>query len=100
MHRKLERAVDSYDSLGSAVKRVPVVSPELGVGTVERRVPLGLGLLDAVVISLLASSFSMRCCIGGWRCVPVPVRLARLVVLGRVLGLCNIVSISIKETSG
>lgn len=43
------REGDSYQSLGGAVERVPVVSPELGVGTVKRGVPLSLGLLDAIV---------------------------------------------------
>lgn len=41
-----------------------MVSPELGVGSLEGRVSRGLGLLDTVPVSLL-----------------------RLVVLGRVLGL-------------
>jgi hypothetical protein len=53
-----------YQSAGSAVQSVSVVSPELGVSTLQRGVSGGLGLLDAV-----------------------PVRLARLVVLRRVLGL-------------
>lgn len=37
---------------------MPVVSPELGVGTLERGVPLGLRLLDAVVV--LPVSLSMQ----------------------------------------
>lgn len=55
-----ERTVGSYQSLGGAVERMPVVSPELGVGAVQRRVTLGLRLLDAVVISLLAFLESRR----------------------------------------
>lgn len=79
------RTVGSYQSLGSAVERMPVVSPELGIGAVERGVPLGLRLLDAVMVSLLAFPVSRHF---GDRCsVPVAVRLARLVVLRRVLGL-------------
>ena len=77
---------------------MPVVPPVLGVGTLERGVPLGLGLLDAVAVSLLASSMRRR--VGSRGCVPVPVRLARLVVLRRVLGLCKIVSTSIKGMLG
>lgn len=38
----------SYQSPGSAVQSMSVVSPELGVSTLERRVSGGLGLLDAV----------------------------------------------------
>jgi hypothetical protein len=49
-------------SLHVAVKSMSVVSSELGVGTLERGVTGSLGLLDSV-----------------------PVRLARLVVLGAVL---------------
>ena len=49
----------AYQSLRGAVERMPVVPAELGVGAVQRGVPLGLGLLDAVVVSRLASP--MRC---------------------------------------
>ena len=45
---------DAYQSLHGAVERMPVVPPELGVGTLERGVPLGLRLLNAVVISMSA----------------------------------------------
>jgi len=51
-------------SLSCAVQSMPVISPELGVDTLQRGVPLGLGALDAIAV-----------------------RLARLVVLGRVLRL-------------
>jgi hypothetical protein len=46
--------VGAYQSLGGAVERMPVVSPELGVGTLQRGVPLGLGLLDAIALASLA----------------------------------------------
>ena len=74
----------AYQSLHGAVERMPVVSPELGVGAVQRGVALGLGLLDAVAVSLSAS-WSPVAAVGD--ALPVPVRLARLVVLRRVLGL-------------
>jgi hypothetical protein len=36
----------AYQSLGSAVKSMSVVPAELGVDTLQRRVPRGLRLLD------------------------------------------------------
>ena len=83
----------AYQSLGGAVERMPVVSPELGVGAVQRGVALGLGLLDAVAVSLLASSSSAVVVVVVGGALPVPVRLARLVVLGRVLGLWGKMSV-------
>ena len=55
----------SYQSLHRAVERMSVVPSELGVGTLERRVSVRLGLLDAVqlvnITSLVASrSYSNR----------------------------------------
>jgi hypothetical protein len=41
-------ALVTNQSLGSAVERMPVVSSELGVGSLERRVSAGLRLLDTV----------------------------------------------------
>lgn len=38
----------AYQSLHVAVKSMPVVAAELGVGTLERRVSCGLGLLDTI----------------------------------------------------
>ncbi len=72
----------AYQSLGGAVERMPVVSPELGVGAVQRGVALGLGLLDAVAVSLLASvgaarglvvaswevRYPFRCALRDWLC--------------------------------
>ena len=46
--RKNGEGYRSYQSAGSAVQSVSVVSPELGVSTLERRVSGSLGLLDAV----------------------------------------------------
>lgn len=37
----------SYEGLGSAVESMTVVTAELGVGSLQRGVPRGLGLLDA-----------------------------------------------------
>lgn len=54
--------LELLQSLHGAVKSMSVVSAELGVGSLEGRVSRSLGLLDAVTV-----------------------RLARLVVLGRVL---------------
>jgi hypothetical protein len=86
-----------------------VVSPELGVGTLEGRVSVRLGLLDTAVRDSSASIFNCshnvsrkysdyiwtsplrmlgevaECGIG--ECVPVPVVLLRLIMLGGVLGL-------------
>lgn len=39
---------ETYERSRSAVKRMPVVSPELGVGAAQRRVSVRLGALDAV----------------------------------------------------
>lgn len=38
-----------------------VVAAELGIGTLERRVSVGLWLLDTVVVLLLASGQSVQC---------------------------------------
>jgi hypothetical protein len=48
----------AYQSLRSAVKSMTMVSPELGVGSLQRRVSRGLGLLDAVTI--LLDSFAVE----------------------------------------
>jgi len=77
----------AYQSLSSAVQSMLVISPELGVNTLERGVPLGLGALDAVEIVILVFGISI-CGRSSSKLVPVAVRLARLVVLGRVLRLC------------
>ncbi len=77
-----ERSVgrEAYQSLGSAVEGMPVVSPELGVGAVQRGVALGLGLLDAVrglVVSHLDGCsgqfdvgvpYPFRCALRVWLC--------------------------------
>lgn len=78
-----------------------VVPPELGVDTLQRRISRGLGLLDAVQthqVSFLPVScpgYTTPCRVMTSDAavvrslsrldVPVTVRLARLVVLGRVL---------------
>lgn len=66
------------------MKSVPVVSSELGVNTLERRVPRSLRLLDSVEILLSAQRIESNT----HRIdVPVSVRLGALVVLRTVLGL-------------
>ena len=72
----------AYQCLGGSVKRMPVVSAELGVGAIKRGIPRGLGFLDAAQFLCQYRGCSIVDRDGG---VPVPVRLARLVVLGRVL---------------
>lgn len=79
---------------------MPVVTAELGVGTLEGRVTVSLRLLDTVVHHVSAPSSSMLCSSVRMQqvqstsdrvrskrgvCVPVPVVLLRLVVLRRVL---------------
>lgn len=44
------RTRQTYQSLHGAVESMSVVSPELGVGSFERGVAVGLGLLDAFVL--------------------------------------------------
>lgn len=44
--------VATHQSAHGAVKRMPVVPPELGVGSLERRVTVGLRLLDTVMQSI------------------------------------------------
>lgn len=82
-------ARSAYKSLGGAVESMSVVSPELGVGTLEGGVSGSLGLLDTAVLSRVSPLFVLLCSVGVRFVVPVPVRLARLVVLRRVLGLWN-----------
>ena len=82
--------LDLLQRAGGAVQSVSVVAAELGVGALQRGVAVRLRLLDAVVVSRLASALRRR--VGSRGCVLVPVRLARLVVLRRVLRLCKIVS--------
>lgn len=83
----------AYQGLHGAVKRMPVVPAELGVGSLERRVPRGLRLLNTAVGKLLSVSRSLARFSDSARSmifhVPVPVCLLGLVVLGRVLGLCR-----------
>ncbi len=74
------RVLFSYQSLGGAVERMPVVAAELGVGAVQRGVALGLGLLDAVrdlPVSLLGAAllgivvrgpYPFRCALRDWLC--------------------------------
>jgi len=45
----------SYQSLHGSVESMPVVPPELGVGSLERRVPGGLGLLNTVVVIVVSN---------------------------------------------
>lgn len=95
----------TYKSSHGAVESMSVVASELGVGTLERRVSVGLGLLDTVVVVGSADAFvhsfihrsihpsivwrSASVVVWGewwsWRSVPVLVSLLALVVLGRVL---------------
>ena len=55
---------ETYQSPHRAVKSMPVVPSELGVGSVERRVTVGLGLLDTILSPVLSvyacSSFGRR----------------------------------------
>jgi hypothetical protein len=86
------------------VQRMSMVSPELGVGSLQRRVSRGLGLLDTVspLISHLvrdSSSYVWENLLGEGSDVPVPMRLRRLIVLRRVLRLCGFVSFSLCGTS-
>lgn len=91
----------TYQGSHGAVKSMSVVASELGVGTLERRVSVGLGLLDTVRVVVSVASFSSVWSMAKWvvvvsrreyRCVPVLVGLLGLVVLRRVLGLCRILS--------
>jgi len=91
----------TYKSPHGAVKSMSVVAAELRVGTLERRVSVGLWLLDTVLpLHQLLFRWSMsvvelrvdcmRCSLSTKaldRIIPVLVRLLGLVVLGRVLGL-------------
>ena len=80
------------------MQRMPMVPPELRVGAFERRVSVGLWLLDTVhkyppsvpllLLRLPLDDDARR----EGDSVPVPVRLLRLVVLRRVLGFCAVVS--------
>lgn len=100
--------VVTYQGLHGAVKSVLVVAAELRVGTLERRVSVGLGLVDTVCavasVSCLSSVLCILlhpvCCSKAQRfglsgrsredwCVPVLVSLLALVVLRRVLRLCG-----------
>ena len=49
------RGVETYQCLHGAVKSVLVVAAELGVSTLERRVSVGLGLVDTVCALALVS---------------------------------------------
>ena len=86
----------AYQSLHGAVQRMSMVSPKLGVRSLQRGVSRGFRLFDPV--SLLRQSCPLRARaygLGrlGWG-VPVPVRFLRLVVLRRVLRLWRAVSVS------
>jgi hypothetical protein len=100
----VHRVVGTHQSAHGAVKRMPVVPPELGVGSLERGVTVGLRLLDTAMPSISCcsqiyasisirseemdgpSGGSWRVCSGAEECVPVSVVLLGLVVLRRVLG--------------
>ena len=69
----------AYQGLHVAVKSMSMVSSELGVGSLERRVTRSLRLLDTTPESAILHNNEKS------RYVPVSVRLARLVVLGAVL---------------
>lgn len=52
---------ETYQRLHGALQRMPVVPPELGVCSLERRVAVGLGLLDTVcLVPPLAFHFGLR----------------------------------------
>ena len=89
--------VGTHQSAHGAVKSMPVVPSELGVGALERGVTVRLGLFDTAQPprqSLhLHSTFRER-----WgENVPVPVVLLRLVMLGRVLGFCTSESVTTQQ---
>lgn len=83
-----------------------MVASELGIGTFQRRVSVCLGLLDTasharqldLPKSLVSYPYDRRnidIVVGVFRLeigenIPIPVRLLRLVVLGRVLGFYKI----------
>jgi hypothetical protein len=81
---------------------MPVVPSELGVGAFERRVSVGLWLLDtagcegvsATILLVRDREFSRMRAVGevvdGIGSVPVLVVLLRLIVLRRVLGFCAV----------
>jgi hypothetical protein len=80
----------TYQSLHSAVQRMSMVSPELGVGAFERWVTVGLRLFDAREemgsAVVLANGIRAFCRSGkGCRHSPVPVGFLRLIVLRGVL---------------
>lgn len=88
------RGGSSYKSLHGAVESMSVVSAELRVGTLEGRVSRSLRLLNTAVgrchvnrLSFLSTRPFLPCRIEFD--VPVPVSLLVLVVLRRVLGLCE-----------
>ena len=104
MSGRARSSVGTYQCLHGAVKSVLVVAAELGVSTLERRVSVGLGLVDTVCAFALVScsSIALRilflvCCsfvrrwfglgVRSWMevFVPVLVSLLALVVLRRVL---------------
>jgi len=56
----------TYQGSHGAVKSMSVVASELGVGTLERRVSVGLGLLDTVrVVVSVGRSHRSGCCSKG-----------------------------------
>ena len=78
------------------MKRMSVISSEFGVGSLERRVSCGFGLLDArsrlpsVTSQHIRRQLKHRVLRGDGsrrleQCVPVSVSLLALVMLGRVL---------------
>lgn len=97
----------SYQSPRGAVERMTMVPAELGVDTLERRVPLGLRLVDTAIGNPSAFVFFFRCFPEHCKCpreslerrsvLPVPVGLLALVVLRRVLRFCKgVVSMAIR----
>jgi len=54
LHRITLALLGLLQSPHGAVQRMSVVSPELGVGTLERRVSVRLRLLDTVLVVLLS----------------------------------------------
>lgn len=98
-------AASTHQSAHGSVQRMPMVPSELGVGSLERRITVRLGLLDTKLPThqsfvhhdieyLFASECGSSCrrlyrahsgSSRGRGCIPVPVVLLRLVVLGRVL---------------
>jgi len=58
--------VGTHQGAHGAVQSMPVVPPELGVGTLERGVTVSLRLLDTVVPSISCCSHNYESMSPGW----------------------------------